>query len=240
MPQPTTRQKARTKNGQIVTNNSVEVKDEETEDWEPLGLTDDMMMNASRSYMQWKYGADKAQEGAVKTKDVKRQLTLMDSGYNCNQQQDISTVDTSKTVVNDKTAEQELDSMHNRQLKANAAIKSVKFTDFSILAIITKMHHTPADAAAPSDAPTSSNTLSVTTAASDTSNASSTSSTPNTNTNSSTSPDESTATPISQLSLSLQAPRAAPFIVDSVDISERFYRLQQYVFGFAKTNNLAL
>ncbi|KAG0187669.1 hypothetical protein DFQ28_005981 [Apophysomyces sp. BC1034] len=77
------------------------------------------------------------------------------------------------------------------------------------------MHHTPADAAAPSDAPTSSNTLSVTTAASDTSNASSTSSTPNTNTNSSTSPDESTATPISQLSLSLQAPRAAPFIVDS-------------------------
>ncbi|KAG0164511.1 hypothetical protein DFQ30_009850 [Apophysomyces sp. BC1015] len=91
MPHPTAGQKARAENGQIVMQNSVEVKGSEAEDWEPLGLTDDMMMNASRSYLQWKDGADKTY------------------GFNCNQQQDLPTVDTSKTVVNDKTAECEID-----------------------------------------------------------------------------------------------------------------------------------
>ncbi|SAL99791.1 hypothetical protein [Absidia glauca] len=52
--------------------------------------------------------------------------------------------------------------------------------------------------------------------------------------------DESTATSTSQLSLSLQAPHGTPFIVDRVDISERFYRLQQYVFDFLKTNDLTV
>ncbi|KAI8330322.1 hypothetical protein BC941DRAFT_463519 [Chlamydoabsidia padenii] len=52
--------------------------------------------------------------------------------------------------------------------------------------------------------------------------------------------DKSTATSTSQLSLSLQAPHGAPFIVDRVDISERFYRLQQYIFDFVKTNNLTV
>ncbi|KAG1456395.1 hypothetical protein G6F46_007641 [Rhizopus delemar] len=52
--------------------------------------------------------------------------------------------------------------------------------------------------------------------------------------------DESTATSTSQLSLSLQAPHGAPFIVDRVDISERFYRLQQYVFNLVKTNKLTV
>ncbi|KAI7847692.1 hypothetical protein BDC45DRAFT_597772, partial [Circinella umbellata] len=52
--------------------------------------------------------------------------------------------------------------------------------------------------------------------------------------------DESTVAFTSQLSLSLRALSGAPFIVDSINISERFYGLQQHVFDFVKTKNLTV
>lgn len=42
------------------------------------------------------------------------------------------------------------------------------------------------------------------------------------------------------LSLELHAPGLNRFYVDHIDISERFYNIQQYVFNSIKVNNLTL
>lgn len=50
----------------------------------------------------------------------------------------------------------------------------------------------------------------------------------------------SESSPPTQLSLSLQAPGRDRFFIDHVDISEKFYQMQQYVFHSVKSKNLAL
>ncbi|KAF7721661.1 hypothetical protein EC973_004311 [Apophysomyces ossiformis] len=50
----------------------------------------------------------------------------------------------------------------------------------------------------------------------------------------------SDSSPPSQLSLQLRAPGRDRFQVDNVDISGKFYQLQQYVFDFVISNNLTL
>ncbi|SAL97645.1 hypothetical protein [Absidia glauca] len=54
------------------------------------------------------------------------------------------------------------------------------------------------------------------------------------------SPAAATSKPLAQLSVSLQAPYGPPFFVDNVNVSERFYQLQQYAFDLVKTNHLTL
>ncbi|KAI9012692.1 hypothetical protein CLU79DRAFT_722191 [Phycomyces nitens] len=53
-------------------------------------------------------------------------------------------------------------------------------------------------------------------------------------------PSTSGNSPKTRLSLQLRAPGRDRFQVDGVDISEEFYRMQQYVFNFVISNNLTL
>lgn len=50
----------------------------------------------------------------------------------------------------------------------------------------------------------------------------------------------SDSSPLSQVSLQLRAPGRDRFQVDNVDISGKFYQMQQYVFDFVISNNLTL
>ncbi|ORZ02109.1 hypothetical protein BCR42DRAFT_444392 [Absidia repens] len=77
---------------------------------------------------------------------------------------------------------------------------------------------------------TFSNTINTIAALSDTSTIPSHCSTPHTGANSSTNDDESSNTSTSQLSISLEAPRGSPFVVDGINISGRFYELHPVIF----------